>query len=321
LAISRKIAEIMGGSIGFDSTLGAGSTFWFWIPAERTGQAVPAGGPARSLAGIRVLAVDDNPVNLDVFRLQIESEGGEVHTCTDPRDGIAAARNAAAAGKPFDVAVLDHQMPGNTGLEMAEVIHGDPVLAGLPVILATSAPAANLQLQAAQAGIVKVLAKPVRQRVLIANLLMAIESPAPVSSSPRAAGVRPKPAAGDPLHILVADDVAINQQVAAGMLTKLGHTAEMAADGAEAVAKVRASDFDIVLMDVQMPRMNGLDATAAIRALGGEKSRVWVIAMTANAMDGDRETLLAAGMDDYISKPFGTAQLAATIGRWKTPGG
>ena len=316
LAISRRIIEIMGGSIGFDSQLGAGSTFWFSIPADRAVEAAPAETGGKTLAGVRVLVVDDNPVNADVFRLQIESMGGQVGISTGAAAGLAMARQAVVARHPFDVALLDHQMPGNTGYEMAAMIREDAALAGMPVLLASSAPTADLRAWAVGIGVDIVLAKPVRQRILIGHLLELAERGR--TAPPAFAAARPsRIGSAAALHVLVVDDVAVNRQVALGMLARLGHRADGVGDGQEAVDKVKESNYDIVLMDVQMPRMNGIDATMAIRALDGSKSVVPIIAMTANAMDGDREILLAAGMNDYISKPFNLQQLTEIVEAWR----
>jgi signal transduction histidine kinase/DNA-binding response OmpR family regulator len=317
LAISRRIVEIMGGTIGFDSQPGVGSTFWFSIPSERAVDVQPHEVSGPPLAGVRVLVVDDNPINTDVFRLQIESMGGTVETSTSAATGLALARETAATGKSFDVAVLDHQMPNNTGCEMAAMIREDALLANLPIILATSAPTANLRVQAAAIGINTVLAKPVRQRILIAHLLELIGHERTVQPAPAASAHPPEASPEGGLRILVVDDVAVNLQVAAAMLARLGHRVDVAGDGVEAIERARDIDYDIIFMDVQMPRLNGIDATAAIRALAGSKSTVPIIAMTANAMDGDRETLLAAGMSDYISKPFSLMQLTETIETWR----
>jgi signal transduction histidine kinase/DNA-binding response OmpR family regulator len=316
LAISRRIVEIMGGTIGFESQLGAGSTFWFSIPSERATLGTPPESVSLPLAGVRVLVVDDNAIDTDVFRRQIESMGGTVETGTNPAAGLAMARDAASAANPFDVAVFDDRVFGNTGYELISMIRRDPCLAGMPIILAASAPTASQRALAASIGIDTVLARPIRQRVLISHLRELVERgrtapPPPAVPIPRPLGSE----AG--LHVLVVDDVAVNRQVAVGMLTRLGHRIDDAGDGLEAVDKVMNYDYDIVLMDVQMPRMNGIDATVAIRALAGSKSAVPIIAMTANAMDGDRETLLAAGMNDYISKPFSLTQLTEIIETWR----
>ena len=321
LAISRRIVEIMGGVIGFDSQLGSGSCFWFSIPGERASDGPLIEAESRPLAGIRVLVVDDNPVNIDIFRLQIESVGGDVEATTSVAAGMGLARDAAAAGKPFNLAVLDHQMPGNTGYEMAVMMRQDAALAAIPVLLATSAPTPLLRAEATGAGIDHVLAKPVRQGVLIAHILDLLGRKHSTDFVPAAAAAaviaHVRGGLQASLRILVVDDISINRQVAEGMLSKLGHRVDIAGDGMEAVGKVTAFHYDLIFMDIQMPRMNGIEATAAIRALGGAKSKVPIIAMTANAMDGDRETLLAAGMDDYVSKPFSMAQLTDTIEGWR----
>ncbi len=317
LAISRRIVEIMGGTIGFDSQLGVGSRFWFTIPAERSGDSPLVESEALPIAGVRVLVVDDNPVNIDIFRLQIESAGGTIGSATNVAAGMRLARDAIAAGTPFDLAVLDHQMPGNTGYEMAVMMRAETALARLPVLLATSAPNPTLRADAAAVGIAHVLAKPVRQGVLITHLRDLLRGGHAASPAPAASKVPVKVGLQASLRILVVDDVSINRQVADGMLSKLGHHVDVANDGVEAVGKVTAFHYDVIFMDIQMPRMNGIDATAAIRALSGPKSEVPIIAMTANAMEGDRETLMAAGMDDYISKPFSMAQLTDTIEVWR----
>jgi signal transduction histidine kinase/DNA-binding response OmpR family regulator len=312
LAISRRIVEMMGGTIGFESEVGVGSTFWFWVPSDRVEAGVRRDGDVRMLAGVRVLVVDDNPTNLEVVRLQIESMGGEVATSGSVAAGVALAHDGAAMGKVFDVGVLDHQMPGNSGCEMAALMRGDPLLRAMPLILTSSGSTATLRARAAEVGIDVVLAKPVRQRILASHLLALAER----ARSVRTVMAPERDVAESGLLILVVDDVAINQQVAAGMLGRLGHRVEIATDGVEAIGSVTASDYDIIFMDVQMPRMNGIEATAAIRALGGAKSAVPIVAMTANAMEGDRETLLAEGMDDYISKPFSFEKLSALMQAW-----
>lgn len=313
LAISRRIVEIMGGSIGFESEEGNGSTFWFAVPLQRIGVPEPSTPSADKLAGIRVLVVDDNPASQNIIRAQIEGAGGQVTTADNVAAGLTLAHEAVSGGSPFAVAVLDHQMPGETGYDMAVLMRADPAFAATRLMLATAHPSASLRVEAAGVGIDYILPKPIRQRMLIAHIgslvhdrFVASRSPPPRTRSPE-----------EGLRVLVVDDVAVNRQLAAAMLQKAGHTVDAANDGIQALAMVEAADYDLVLMDVQMPRMNGIAATAAIRQLDDHKAEVPIIAMTANAMDGDRETLLAAGMNDYIAKPFALAQLTSLAAKWR----
>jgi CheY-like chemotaxis protein len=220
-------------------------------------------------------------------------------------------------GRPFDAAVLDHQMPGVSGFDLAVTIRSEGGLAALPLILATSVSTVNLRLKAKAAGIDYVLTKPVRQQSLIAHLLEAVgRDPGARLAPPKVAAMSLVPLQVS-LRILVVDDVATNRFVASRILAKAGHRIDLASDGAEAVEKVKASDYDMIFMDVQMPRMDGIVATAAIRAMSGAKSGTPIIAMTAHAMDGDREAMLAAGMNDYVSKPINPGQLVKLVETWQ----
>ncbi len=326
LAISRRIVEMMGGEIGFESQLASGSMFWFSIPLKRAGDVPSLDAASRSLSNLRVLVIGDSPAESDAVRQQIKDAAGKAETSTDAAWALSLARQAAADGAPFDVAVLDQQTDGNGACATASAIRADAVLKTLPLILATATPTAELRGHAAHVGINCVLAKPVPQTVLTHQILSLVgrgpsSRPAPAAAQPATA---PPPAApnvqGDSpgaLRILVVDDVATNRQVAAGFLRKLGHQVDLADDGEASVEKIKASDYDMVFMDVQMPRMDGIAATAAIRALGGRKSALPIVAMTANAMHGDRESVLAAGMDDYISKPFNREQVTQLIETWR----
>ena len=311
LAISRRIVEIAGGTIGFESEVGKGSTFWFAIPLERASSSAPNDRPD-PLDGINVLAIDDNPAALAIIRQQIEGAGGRTATATGVAAGMILIQQAAAAGSPFAVAVLDHQMPDENGYDMAVRIRSNPAFAAMRLILATAHPSASLRAEAAATGIDYILPKPIRQRMLIAHIA-ALPRPELTPHPTERPRVRP---AEHGLHVLVVDDVAVNRHLAAAMLQKAGHTSDEAGDGHHALEMLRNTDYDLVLMDVQMPRMNGIAATAAIRKLGGQKGAVPIVAMTANAMDGDRETLLAAGMNDYLAKPFTLTQLTGLIARW-----
>ncbi len=318
LAVSRRIVEALGGQIDFHSEVGRGSEFWFSLPLPRVVDQAAANGRERSLEGARILVVDDNPTNLEIFRLQIQACGGFVATAENAEVGLALARQAATEGRPFGIAVLDHQMPGNSGCEMATTIRGDPALAPMRLMLATSIPTKDLRKLAADAGIDCVLAKPIRQSILMARLVeMAGMSEAPPKADATIAAPTATLLLDDALHILVVDDVTTNRLVASAMLTRLGHHVDVAKDGREALEMAGRSKYDIIFMDIQMPEMDGLTATAAIRKLEAPFSTTPIIAMTANAMDGDRDSFLSAGMDDYISKPFKRIQITQLVDTWR----
>ncbi|MBI5164984.1 MAG: response regulator [Magnetospirillum sp.] len=315
LAISKRIIDAMGGTIGFDSTIGEGSTFWFSVPIQCT-DLQPAEDPIDNpLEGLKLLIVDDNPTNREVFLRQLGGWGAAAAAVDSAAAGLMAIRDAAARGTPFAAVLLDHHMPGMSGLDLAAVLRADSSLAALKLILASSAQVGEIKDKAMALGFDAVFAKPIRQSTLLDTLLL--HAGRPLS---RQAYADPAPDdridASKSLRILVAEDNSINQQVAVGLLTKLGHRADVADDGGEALALIERGDYDLVLMDVQMPRMDGLSATRAIRALPTAKARLPVVAMTANAMAGDREACLAAGMDDYIAKPIDRHRLAALLDRW-----
>ena len=311
LAISRKVIEAMGGSIGFDSVEGKGSTFWFTVGLKRSDERIDEGTEA-PLAGRHILVVDDTAVNREIFTRQLTGWGATVTACDSAALALAAARDEARKGRAFELALLDHHMPGMSGLDLAAVMRADPGLASIKLILASSGDPSDPMEAATALRLEGVLVKPIRQSTLLDSLLGQQR----LSIAPESGSAQLSETGSASLRVLVADDNATNQQVAVGLLRKLGHRADVADDGGEAVARFELGNYDVVLMDMQMPGVDGAAATRLIRALPGPKARVPIIAMTANAMRGDREICLKAGMDDYLAKPIDRHQLAALMKKW-----
>jgi PAS domain S-box-containing protein len=316
LSISRKLAALMGGTIGVASDEGQGSQFWF------TAALAPARGvtslPMQArLDGTRVLVVDDNPINREILSRQLGAWGAAVETVADPEAVVALAVVAARDGTPFAVAVLDHAMPSLDGLSLARLIRAEPALAGIRLVLATSSPSLQVENDAAACGIVAVLAKPCPPSSLLAALASPAEALAAASGTVTPTVVpAAKAAIGAGMRVLVAEDNKVNQVVVKQMLEKLGCRVDAVANGLEAIEAVRLAPYHMVFMDVQMPEMDGLAATGAIRALHMPDRRdVWIIALTANAFSEDQRRCLAAGMNDFLAKPIRPDDLKACVER------
>ena len=316
LSISRRLAALMGGRIGVASEVGQGSQFWF-TAALAPARGAAAAVPKPDLAGMRVLVVDDNAINREILMKQLGSWGAVVESADGSEGVVARAVEAARDGAGFAAAVLDHQMPTVDGIALARLMRAEPSLTGMRLVLATSSPGPELQRAASAAGIATVLSKPSPP----SSILAALASP-PEALTAVAGMVAPTldPAAqaalGAGMRVLVAEDNKVNQVVVKQMLEKLGCRVDAVANGLEAVEAVRLAPYHMVFMDVQMPEMDGLAATGAIRALHiPDRRDVWIIALTANAFVEDQRRCLAAGMNDFIAKPVRPDDLKSCLER------
>jgi CheY-like chemotaxis protein/HPt (histidine-containing phosphotransfer) domain-containing protein len=324
LAICRQLVGLMHGDIGVTSEVGRGSTFWFSIPlpAAPANSVDPPEWAAPPLpGGSRILVVDDVEVTRRVLCEQLEHLGIHGDAVADGASALDRLRAAARAGRRYQAALVDYRMPGMDGEAFARQVAADPRLAGLPMLLISGAVIQPGSEWLTSLGFDGIIRKPMRLGDVAAGLWQLLEGHGGGPTIRRQAGQSdpaPKPvaAAGDGLRVLVVDDNSVNQKVAARMLTKLGCKVTLAADGREAVDMVQRLPQNMVFMDCMMPEMDGYEATAAIRGLAGPVARTPIIAMTANAMQGDRERCLAAGMDDYLSKPVQLDQLRAALVRW-----
>jgi signal transduction histidine kinase/DNA-binding response OmpR family regulator len=332
LSISKQIVELMGGAIGLRSRPGEGSAFWFTLPA-RLDLEGPLEIPADvDLKDLRVLVVDDDTTNRRVLREQLTGWGFCVEVCASGVEALHLLRLASQTDAPFHFAVLDHQMPGMDGEALGRVIKEDPELLGTVLLMLTSIGRRGDAARMKEAGFAAYLTKPARQSNLLEALTVAWAGRHAAESAPlvtrhtlaEAAGVKSVTAVsvlpGSHARILLVEDNAVNQKVASRMLERLGCRVDMAANGKEALDMVHSFPYDLVFMDCQMPVMDGYEATRTIRRLeAGGKHRI-IVAMTANAMQGDREKCLEAGMDDYISKPIQKQDLISALTRYAHAG-
>ena len=316
LAISKRLVELMGGRLSVDSEVGRGSCFRITLPLARPHRADPPPAAPVRLTGRQVLVVDDNPSARGILRAQLAAWGAQVHCAASAAEALDTLRTAAAGGSPFALALVDRHMPGVDGLQLAAAIHADPALTQTRSVLLSSTLDTDAADQHARAGILQRVSKPLRRAELQAAVSRALGGAAPASPpAPDSIGAPPRSRLQG--RVLLAEDNPVNQELAAAMLKNLGLQVTLACNGAEALALLDAQAFDLVLMDCQMPVMNGYEATAALRArepAGGP--RLPVIALTANALEGDRDQCLAAGMDDYLAKPYTRVQLTTLLQRW-----
>ena len=318
LAISKQLVEMMGGEIGGESEPGRGSTFWFTVPTGVVTDPVVAepAAPAE-LGGVRVLVADDHEVNRRILRQRFSAWGMRPDTAASGAEALDLMRSAVRSGDPVGLAVLDFHMPAMDGLELARAIKADDALAQTPLIVLSSG--SDHALAAREAGVDAWLTKPARHSRLldaVTDVLPRVASDGTGPPSEPAEAAPAPPSDGEAPWVLVAEDNPVNAVVAVQLLRRAGYRAEVAGDGTAAVEMLSKRSWAAVLMDCQMPSMDGYEATAEIRRHEGDARHTPIIAMTAHSMKGDRERCIASGMDDYLSKPVRPQVLEDTLARW-----
>lgn len=319
LALSKQLVECMQGEIGVKSTLGQGSTFWFTVVFRAPLDALPKLVPQIDLKNLKALIVDDNTINRSILEHNFDAWKINHQSCENGKKALIFLRQAVAEDKPFDFAVIDMMMEEMDGLSLSYAIKTSPLLAPTRLIMLSSHAQRGDAEAARKVGFSAYLTKPVRQSKLYdaITLVMGLRNDQQDVLITR--HVIDELERRNSLHILLVEDNIFNQKVALGMLKKLELHADVANNGQEAVEALKHQKYDIVFMDCQMPVMDGYQATAEIRRQHTAEERIPIIAMTANAMEGDRERCLAAEMDDYLSKPFKIEGLKKMLIHWTKP--
>jgi signal transduction histidine kinase/DNA-binding response OmpR family regulator len=316
LTISKRLTELMGGTIRVESEPERGTRVYVTLPFEIRAAlpATPTNGGVKDLQGLEVLVVDDNATNRRILEEMLIAWGMRPTLVEGGLAAIGALERARAAGKPFPLAIIDFQMPDLDGFGLAGRIKADPELGTTMIMMLSSVGNQGDGVRCRELGVASYLTKPVRQSLLLEAVLSVLAINKHPLAQPVLVTRHTLNEAHRSLNILVAEDNAVNRTLVTALLTKRGHTVRTVVNGREAIAAVKEQKFDLVLMDVQMPEMDGLEATAAIREReGAVGDHVLIIALTAHAMKGDREICLAAGMDEYLAKPIKPGELFAMI--------
>ncbi|MHB0970011.1 MAG: hybrid sensor histidine kinase/response regulator [Thermoanaerobaculia bacterium] len=325
LATSKQLVELMGGVIGVDSRVNRGSTFWFTIPFEKHVAKAAHETEAIPFTGARLLVVDQSETHRKIVAHYVSTWGMRAAFATAGNDALSMLRQASTLGDPYQVAIFDLHMPSIDGLTLAKTIKGDPLIAQTSLVLMT---ALGVQLDDSTtraAGVAAYLPKPVEQSELfdcLSTALAAANVQVPPRHQKRSVQLTPPPrAAGIPnevkerVRILLAEDNPLNQKLTMSQLRKLGFSVDAVSNGMEVIDALKHKEYGVIIMDCQMPVMDGYEVTKEIRRREGPSRNIRIIAMTAHALEGDREKCLASGMDDYLSKPTRQDELAAALER------
>ncbi len=315
LAIVKRLTEMMDGTVTLKSEPGRGSTFRCTVRLQKFNEApLTEHQPSFCLQGVRVLVVDDNVTNREILDQLVSAWGMRTDTAADGHEALEMLQAAARQGEPYHLAILDMQMPGLDGIELANAIKANPAIAAVRLIMLTSLGAYGSIQEARKAGIVAYLTKPVLQSHLFNCLVPLMRDQIPDDPQMLSADLQIR----FPGRVLVVEDNLVNQEVARAMLESFGCQVDSAFNGQEALEAVSRGQYELVFMDCQMPQLDGFETTARIREQEAQEDRPRniIIAMTAHAMEGDREKCLAAGMDDYLGKPFTQEELQRTLVRW-----